>query len=51
VVFGINADRDTVPDLQVLAEGIEDSLDSLLALAGTAVAIRPGRSHADVPSA
>jgi len=39
VVFGINADRDTLPDIGVLAEGIEDSLDTMLALAGTAVSL------------
>jgi WS/DGAT/MGAT family acyltransferase len=39
VVFGINADRDTLPDVEVLAEGIEDSLDTMLALAGTAVSL------------
>jgi diacylglycerol O-acyltransferase len=39
VVFGINADRDTMPDIEVLAEGIEDSLDTMLALAGTAVSL------------
>ncbi len=34
VVFGLNADRDTVPDLDVLAEGIADSLAELRELAG-----------------
>ena len=31
VCYGINADRDSVPDLDVLAQGIEDALDELLA--------------------
>ena len=34
VVFGLNADRDTVPDLDVLARGIADSLSELRELAG-----------------
>jgi diacylglycerol O-acyltransferase / wax synthase len=33
VSFGLIADRDTVPDLDVLREGIEDTLDELLFLA------------------
>jgi hypothetical protein len=33
VVFGVNADRDTVPDLDVLARGIADSLTELRELA------------------
>jgi diacylglycerol O-acyltransferase len=33
IVFGLNADRDTVPDLDVLATGIEDSFAELTALA------------------
>lgn len=33
VTFGLVADRDTVRDLDVLRDGIEDSLDELLALA------------------
>jgi hypothetical protein len=35
VVFGLNADRDTVPDLEVLAGGIADSLAELRELART----------------
>ena len=35
VVFGLNADRDTVPDLEILARGIADSLAELRELAGT----------------
>lgn len=35
VVFGVNADRDTVPDLQVLVDGIEGTLDELLAISRT----------------
>ena len=35
VVFGLNADRDTVPDLEILARGIADSLGELRELAGT----------------
>lgn len=35
VVFGLNADRDTVPDLAGLAGGIADSLAELRQLAGT----------------
>lgn len=35
VVFGVNADRDTVPDLQVLVDGIESTLDELLTLSRT----------------
>jgi WS/DGAT/MGAT family acyltransferase len=34
VVFGLNADHDTVPDLDVLARGIADSLYELRELAG-----------------
>ena len=33
VSFGLIADRDTVPDLEVLREGIEDALDDLMLLA------------------
>jgi diacylglycerol O-acyltransferase len=33
VSFGLIADRDTVPDLHVLRDGIEDALDELLLLA------------------
>ena len=33
VTFGLIADRDTVPDLDVLRDGIEESLDELLELA------------------
>jgi hypothetical protein len=36
VVFGINADRDRVPDLGVLGEGIVDSLAELRGLAAVA---------------
>jgi WS/DGAT/MGAT family acyltransferase len=36
VVFGINVDRDTVPDVEALVLGIEDTLDELLALARAA---------------
>jgi hypothetical protein len=32
VSFGINADRATVPDLDVLRRGVSDSLDELLGL-------------------
>ena len=35
VVFGLNADRDSVPDLEVLADGIADSLTELRELAST----------------
>ena len=34
LVFGVNADRDTVPDVAVLADGIRDSLAELQQLAG-----------------
>ena len=34
VSVGINADRDSVPDLDVLADGIEESLKELVGLAG-----------------
>ena len=37
VVFGLNADHDTVPDLEILARGIADSLTELRELAGTHV--------------
>ena len=40
VVFGLNADRDTVPDLEVLARGIADSLTELRELAGTRSGMR-----------
>ncbi len=36
--FGLAADHDSVPDLLVLAEGMEESFAELLALAGAAVA-------------
>jgi WS/DGAT/MGAT family acyltransferase len=39
VVFGMNADRDTVPDLAVLVDGIENSLDELLTLAHAGAAL------------
>jgi diacylglycerol O-acyltransferase / wax synthase len=32
VVFGLNADRDSVPDLAVLADGIEDAIGELCTL-------------------
>ncbi len=35
--FGLAADRDSVPDLHVLAQGMEESFSELLALAGAAV--------------
>lgn len=35
VVFGINADRATVPDLNVLVDGLEESLEELRLLART----------------
>ena len=38
VVFGLNADRDAVPDLDVLERGIADSLGELRELAGIASA-------------
>ena len=41
VVFGINADRDTMPDVELLRDGIEDALDSMLALAHTGAALHP----------
>ncbi|MEZ5078075.1 MAG: wax ester/triacylglycerol synthase family O-acyltransferase [Solirubrobacterales bacterium] len=34
VTFGLNADRDTVPDLGVIRDGIAEALDELGALAG-----------------
>ena len=40
VVFGINADRDTMPDVELLRDGIEDALDSLLALSHSGAALR-----------
>jgi diacylglycerol O-acyltransferase / wax synthase len=40
VVFGINADRDTMPDIELLRDGIEDSLDSMLRLAHSGAALR-----------
>ncbi len=36
VVFGVNADRGTVPDLEVLEQGIQQALDELRELANTA---------------
>lgn len=33
VSFGLNADRATVPDLEVLRSGVEDSIDELLSIA------------------
>ena len=47
VTFGLNADRDTVPDLEVFRVGIEDSLAELQACSGT-ISIEPqGHSCAD----
>ncbi len=40
VVFGLNADRETVPDLAVLARGIADSMFELRQLAETQAALR-----------
>jgi hypothetical protein len=34
VTFGINADHDAVPDIDVIARGIEQTLEELLELAG-----------------
>ncbi|HET8673943.1 MAG TPA: wax ester/triacylglycerol synthase family O-acyltransferase [Thermoleophilaceae bacterium] len=42
VVFGVNADRDTLPDVAVLVQGIEDSLDRMLALARTGAGLARG---------
>lgn len=42
VVFGVNADRDTLPDVAVLVQGIEDSLDRMLALARTGAGVARG---------
>ena len=39
VVFGVNADRDTMPDVDVLVEGIEDTLDGMIALAHSGAAV------------
>ena len=39
VFFGLNADRHTVPDLDTLRTGIEDSIEELQALAGTRSAV------------
>lgn len=38
IVIGLNADRDTVPDLEVLAGGIERSFAELTELARSAAA-------------
>jgi len=35
ITFGINADFDGVPDVQVLADGIRSGFDELLAVAAT----------------
>ncbi len=44
LVFGINADRATVPDLDVAVEGLEDSLEELRRIAGvTHAGRRTGR--------
>jgi len=44
LVFGLNADRATVPDLDVAVEGLEDSLEELRRLAGvTHAGRRTGR--------
>lgn len=37
LVFGVNADRDTVPDVAVLVDGIQESLDELQELASAPV--------------
>ena len=56
MVFGLNADRATVPDLDVLTEGIRESFAELEALAGRApiwdrepVGRRSGRRGSRVP--
>jgi diacylglycerol O-acyltransferase / wax synthase len=43
LVFGVNADRDTVPDVAVLADGIRDSLAELQQLAAGATGTRRRR--------
>jgi len=42
VSFGVIADHDTVPDVAVVADGIEATLAELLALAGDRQASRAG---------
>jgi WS/DGAT/MGAT family acyltransferase len=47
VTFGIVADRDSVPDIAVVAAGIEDSLGELLAIAKTRRSLRDRRASRD----
>lgn len=42
LLFGINADRDDVPDVGVFAGGVRDSLAELVAAAAPAVEVRRG---------
>lgn len=45
VTFGLIGDRDTVPDLDVLRDGVEASLDDLRTLAGRVGSVRPPAVH------
>ena len=46
MTFGINADFDAFPDVDVLSRGIRAGLDELLALAGQGTAAAPGDGSA-----
>jgi diacylglycerol O-acyltransferase / wax synthase len=50
MIFGLNADRASVPDLEVLADGIRESLAELQAVARKHAARRTGRVGANVLS-
>ncbi|HEX6456374.1 MAG TPA: wax ester/triacylglycerol synthase family O-acyltransferase, partial [Solirubrobacterales bacterium] len=47
--FGLNADRDTVADLEVMRAGIEESLAELQACSGTISIAPQGHSSAQIP--
>jgi diacylglycerol O-acyltransferase len=48
VTFGITGDWDTVPDIDVLAKGIEEAIRELLKLSAPVTAKRPRSKHARV---
>ena len=50
VVFGINADRDSMPDLNVLAAGMREGIDDLLAAVHSSPTVHPSRNHKEPSS-
>lgn len=49
VFFGINGDRDALPDIATVAQLLEESLADLVALATTAGAVRSTAAHPERP--